>query len=180
MKRSILSPRSLPTSWAFTMAVGMGLSAISMAVQAQEKVLRIAMTAADIPRTLGQPDQGFEGNRFTGIPMYDALTHWDLSKADAPSGVGPGLATSWTVGASDKTKWTFKLRPGIKFHDGSTLTAEDVKFTLDRITVEGAMGGQTSPRQGLMGPVASVEAATSAPVRSAHSDSAASPSAPAP
>ena len=42
---------------------------------AQEKTLRIAMTAADIPRTLGQPDQGFEGNRFTGIPMYDALTH---------------------------------------------------------------------------------------------------------
>ena len=109
MKRSILSPR-LPTSWAFTMAVGMGLSAISMAVQAQEKVLRIAMTAADIPRTLGQPDQGFEGNRFTGIPMYDALTHWDLSKSDAPSGVGPGLATSWTVGATDKTKWTFKKR----------------------------------------------------------------------
>mgnify|MGYP000541239959 CR=1 FL=1 len=33
---------------------------------AQEKVLRIGMTAADIPRTLGQPDQGFEGNRFTG------------------------------------------------------------------------------------------------------------------
>jgi len=42
----------------------------SPAVLAQEKVLRIAMTAADIPRTLGQPDQGFEGNRFTGIPMY--------------------------------------------------------------------------------------------------------------
>jgi len=29
-----------------------------------ETVLRIGMTAADIPRTLGQPDQGFEGNRF--------------------------------------------------------------------------------------------------------------------
>jgi hypothetical protein len=44
------------------------------------KVLRIGMTAADIPRTLGQPDQGFEGNRFTGIPMYDALYGtWDLS-----------------------------------------------------------------------------------------------------
>jgi peptide/nickel transport system substrate-binding protein len=37
-----------------------------------EKVLTIGMTAADIPRTLGQPDQGFEGNRFTGIPIYDA------------------------------------------------------------------------------------------------------------
>ena len=34
-----------------------------------ETVLRIGMTAADIPRTLGQPDQGFEGNRFTGLTM---------------------------------------------------------------------------------------------------------------
>jgi DNA-binding transcriptional LysR family regulator len=54
-------------------------------VAAQDKVLRIAMTAADIPRTLGQPDQGFEGNRFTGIPMYDALTHWDLSRPTRPA-----------------------------------------------------------------------------------------------
>ena len=60
-------------------------SAVTTSAQAQEKVLRVAMTAADIPRTLGQPDQGFEGNRFTGIPMYDALTHWDLSSADKPS-----------------------------------------------------------------------------------------------
>jgi peptide/nickel transport system substrate-binding protein len=132
MKRSILSPR-LPTSWALTMAVGMGLSAISMAVQAQEKVLRIAMTAADIPRTLGQPDQGFEGNRFTGIPMYDALTHWDLSKSDATSVVGPGLATSWAVGATDKTKWTFKLRPGVKFHDGSALNADAIVWNVRKV-----------------------------------------------
>ena len=132
MKRSILSTR-LPTTWAFTMAVGMGLSAISMAVQAQEKVLRIAMTAADIPRTLGQPDQGFEGNRFTGIPMYDALTHWDLSKADAPSVVGPGLATSWTVGATDKTKWTFKLRPNVKFHDGSAVNADAIVWNVRKV-----------------------------------------------
>jgi ABC-type transport system substrate-binding protein len=111
----------------------MGLSAISIAVQAQEKVLRIAMTAADIPRTLGQPDQGFEGNRFTGIPMYDALTHWDLSKADAPSVVGPGLATSWTVGATDKTKWTFKLRPGVKFHDGSALNADAIVWNVRKV-----------------------------------------------
>jgi ABC-type transport system substrate-binding protein len=132
MMRSILSPR-LPTSWAFTMAVGMGLSAISMAVQAQEKVLRIAMTAADIPRTLGQPDQGFEGNRFTGIPMYDALTHWDLSKSDGPSVLIPGLATSWAVGANDKTKWTFKLRPGVKFHDGSALNADAIVWNVRKV-----------------------------------------------
>ena len=71
----------------------------------QEQLLRIAMTAADIPRTLGQPDQGFEGNRFTGIPMYDALTHWDLSKKDAPSVLIPGLATEWKADDADKTRW---------------------------------------------------------------------------
>ena len=100
---------------------------------AQEKVLRIAMTAADIPRTLGQPDQGFEGNRFTGIPMYDALTHWDLSKSDAASVLIPGLALSWSVDAADKTRWTFKLRPGVKFHDGSPLTADSVVWNVRKV-----------------------------------------------
>jgi ABC-type transport system substrate-binding protein len=103
------------------------------AALAQEKVLRIAMTAADIPRTLGQPDQGFEGNRFTGIPMYDALTHWDLSKADAASVLIPGLATSWSVNAQDKTKWTFKLRSGVKFHDGSPFNADAVVWNVGKV-----------------------------------------------
>jgi peptide/nickel transport system substrate-binding protein len=102
-------------------------------VWAQEKTLRIAMTAADIPRTLGQPDQGFEGNRFTGIPMYDALTHWDLSKSDAASVLIPGLATSWAVNPKEKTKWTFKLRPGVKFHDGSELNADAVVWNVRKV-----------------------------------------------
>ena len=55
------------------------------------------MTAADIPKTVGQPDQGFEGNRFTGNTMYDGLTTWDLSSADKASVVIPGLATEWAV-----------------------------------------------------------------------------------
>ncbi len=109
------------------------LLAISAGALAQEKVLRIAMTAADIPRTLGQPDQGFEGNRFTGIPMYDALTHWDLSKADAPSVLIPGLATSWAVDAKDKTKWVFKLRSGVKFHDGSDFNADAVVWNVRKV-----------------------------------------------
>jgi ABC-type transport system substrate-binding protein len=100
---------------------------------AQEKVLRIGMTAADIPRTLGQPDQGFEGNRFTGIPMYDSLTQWDLSKADVASVVIPGLATSWAVSPDDKTKWIFKLRPGVKFHDGSDVNADAIVWNVQKV-----------------------------------------------
>ena len=69
-------------------AAGLALAASAGLANAQG-TLRIAMTAADIPKTHGQPDQGFEGNRFTGIPMYDALTHWDLSKADAA--IGPQI-----------------------------------------------------------------------------------------
>jgi len=116
------------TSIALLLAAALPLSA-----QAQDKVLRIGMTAADIPRTLGQPDQGFEGNRFTGIPMYDALTHWDLSKSDAASVLIPGLALSWAVDANDKTKWTFKLRQGVKFHDGSNFTADAVVWNVRKV-----------------------------------------------
>jgi peptide/nickel transport system substrate-binding protein len=115
---------------------GIALAALllsSGAALAQEKVLRVAMTAADIPRTTGQPDQGFEGNRFTGIPLFDALTHWDLSSADKPSVLIPGLATEWAVDAADKTKWVFKLRQGVKFHDGSDLKADAVVWNVEKV-----------------------------------------------
>ena len=100
---------------------------------AQEKVLRIGMTAGDIPRTLGQPDQGFEGNRFTGIPIYDSLTQWDLSKEKEPSIVIPGVAISWKVSDSDKTKWLFTLRPGVTFHDGSKFDADAVVWNVQKV-----------------------------------------------
>lgn len=45
----------------------------------------------------------------------------------------PGLATSWKP--IDDTTWEFKLREGVKFHDGTEMTAEDVKFSIDRIPV---------------------------------------------
>src|SRR6187402_1188017 len=134
---SMTPPAALPSfsrqARAIALAAGMLASFASPALLAQEKILRIAMTAADIPRTLGQPDQGFEGNRFTGIPMYDALTHWDLSKSDRASVIIPGLATSWTVDAKDKTKWVFKLRPGVKFHDGSEFNADAVVWNVRKV-----------------------------------------------
>jgi ABC-type transport system substrate-binding protein len=95
--------------------------------------IRIGMTAADIPLTHGQPDQGFEGNRFTGIPLYNALVEWDLTRGDRPSGIVPGLATEWAVDANDKTRWVFRLRPGVKFHDGSAFNADAVVWNVRKV-----------------------------------------------
>src|SRR3546814_5054011 len=61
------------------------------------------------------------------------------------------LAESWK--ALDPLTYEFKLRQGVTFHDGSPMTAEDVKFTFDRLIQEGAMEGQTSPRKSLLGPL---------------------------
>jgi len=74
----------------------------------------------------------------------------------APDGtIIPKIAESWEN--PSPTEWIFHIRKGIKFHDGSDLTAKDVKFTFDRILNENAMAGETSPRKGLMGPVESVD-----------------------
>jgi peptide/nickel transport system substrate-binding protein len=49
----------------------------SLASASAETVLRIGMTAADIPATTGAPDQGAEGWRTAGTTIYDSLVQWD-------------------------------------------------------------------------------------------------------
>jgi ABC-type transport system substrate-binding protein len=80
--------------------------------------LTVGMTAGDIPVTTGNPDQGFEGYRFVGYNLYDALLLWDLSKADKPSEIKPGLATSYEIDPNDHKRWIVHLRQGVTFHDG--------------------------------------------------------------
>jgi ABC-type transport system substrate-binding protein len=58
---------------------------------------------------------------------------WDLDQADKPVGLKPSLATSWAIDPSDHTKWTFKLRDGVKFHDGSSFDADAVVWNFDKI-----------------------------------------------
>src|SRR5690606_37631979 len=48
----------------------------------------------------------------------------------------PRLATEWYVKEGDPTVWVFKLREGVKFHDGADFTAEDVVFSLERVRAE--------------------------------------------
>ncbi|HEY1067005.1 MAG TPA: ABC transporter substrate-binding protein, partial [Pirellulales bacterium] len=63
------------------------------------------------------------------VNIYDNLVGYD----DDATSLTPSLAESWTTSA-DGTEWTFKLRPGVKFHDGNPLTASDVVFTFERLT----------------------------------------------
>lgn len=58
--------------------------------------------------------------------IYDTLV---MSSEDLK--LVPGLAESWTP--VDDTTWEFKLRPNVKFHNGEPLTANDVKFSIERI-----------------------------------------------
>jgi peptide/nickel transport system substrate-binding protein len=60
------------------------------------------------------------------INMYDSLLHKTLKLQYEPS-----LATEWR--AIDATTWEFKLRQGVKFHSGDLFSAEDVKFTFERV-----------------------------------------------
>ncbi len=70
-----------------------------------------------------------------GWNVFDALT-----RVDEKARIIPGLATSWK--AIDSTTWEFTLRKGVKFHDGSELTADDVAYSLVRpLAIAGSPGG---------------------------------------
>ncbi|PMR73295.1 ABC transporter substrate-binding protein [Billgrantia endophytica] len=115
-------------------ALSIGLAALVVpAIAKAEQTLRIAMTASDIPLTTGQPDSGFEGYRFLGYTIYDALINWDLSSADEVSGLTPGLAESWEVDEENPREWTFVLREDVTFHDGSEWNADAAIWNLDKI-----------------------------------------------
>ncbi|SDB74602.1 ABC-type transport system, substrate-binding protein [Belnapia rosea] len=108
-------------------------AALPPRAQGAEKLLRVAMTAADIPTTTGQPNQGAEGIRFAGVTAYDALSAWDLSRGDVKARLRPGLAESWSTDPANRTVWTFRLRRGVTFHDGSEFNAEAVVWNLDKV-----------------------------------------------
>jgi peptide/nickel transport system substrate-binding protein len=137
--------------------VVVGLMALALAwtpVLAQGKggTLRIGMTAADIANTAGIPDQGFEGYRFVGYQLYDALVRWDLSQGERLPDIAPALAESWEVDKNDVHRWVFKLRHGVKFHDGSDFNADAVIWNWDKIRNKEApqydtkQAGEVAPR----------------------------------
>src|SRR5689334_18400493 len=97
-----------------------------------ETTLRIAMTASDIPTATGMPNNGFEGMRFLGYPIFEGLVLWDLTRTDQLATLRPGLAEKWEQDPADNKTWIFHLRQGVKFHDGTDFNADAVIWNLDR------------------------------------------------
>ena len=111
--------------------------------------MRYGISIADIPQTTGQPDRGAGAYQFTAYTIYDPLVAWEMDVADRPGKLVPGLATEWKVDAEDKTKWRFKLRQGVKFHDGSEFNADAVVWNLDKVLErQGAAIRQAPERAG--------------------------------
>lgn len=100
---------------------------------AQAATLRVGM-AADV----GSMDPHFANispNVVVSSHVFETLT-----TVDADARLMPALAESWQ--AVGPTTWEFRLRQGVRFHDGSELTAEDVLFSLDRpATIKNSPGG---------------------------------------
>lgn len=83
-----------------------------------------------------------------------------LTKIGPTGEVEPGLAESWSI-SDDGKVYTFKLRPGVKFHDGTDFTAEDVKFSLDRARA----ADSTNAQKVLFEPIENVEVVDPTTVR---------------
>ena len=121
-----------PTGWSpratlMTAIIATGLVSIAGGASADSSTKPFVYAEAFPFSTMDPAAAGLNPDMLVTQNTYDALTRYDES---APTKILPALATSWTQNGND---WTFKLRAGVKFHDGKPLTADDVKATIDRM-----------------------------------------------
>jgi ABC-type transport system substrate-binding protein len=131
----MINRRGFIISSAAALAAG---TAARPAEAAGAQVLRIGMTAADLPTVTGIPNNGGEGVRFLGFPVYDSVVNWDFTHTDQTADVTPGLYTDWKIDPQDPLRWICTVRQGVKFHDGTTMTTDDLIWNMRRVYDEGA------------------------------------------
>ncbi len=108
----------------FIAATAAALMALAVAVPAQAATLRWG--AQNDILTLDPHSQNHSTTHSIIQNAYEGLTRYTKTFE-----VEPALATSWQ--SITPTQWRFNLRKGVKFHDGSPFTADDVVFSFDRI-----------------------------------------------
>ena len=105
------------------------LVATTFAVVAPATAQTRFVFANESPYDTMDPHAAFDVGRVAvRLNLYDGLYRW----VDTPPVLQPWLAESHTV-SSDGLTYTFKLRRGAKFHDGTEITAEDVRYSTERI-----------------------------------------------
>ncbi|MES2969716.1 MAG: ABC transporter substrate-binding protein [Pseudomonadota bacterium] len=110
----------------------------------------ITITYKDDVATL-DPAIGYDWQNWSMIKsLFDGLMDYVPGTTD----LRPGLAESYEI-SEDGMTFTFKLRPGVKFHNGREMTAEDVKYSLDRVTNPATQ----SPGAGFFASIAGFDAA---------------------
>ena len=108
----------------------LALLVTSTFISAQANELTIGV--ASEPTAMDPHFHNLGPNNSLNSHIFDALVHQDEKQQ-----LIPGLAESWKT--IDDTTWEFKLRQGVKFHDGTPFTADDVIFTFERApNVEGS------------------------------------------
>lgn len=135
MHRTPLTRRSVLAGGAALAALGPTGRALARdgAGAAPSGSLTYGISMTDLPLTTGQPDRGAGGYQFTGLTLYDPLVAWELDVADRPGKMVPGLATAWESDPADRKNWTFRLREGVTFHDGSPFDADAVIWNFDKV-----------------------------------------------
>jgi len=124
---------SAPASAAASAAASAGASASAAAsAGAAGGVIRIACQTPVTLDPVGMQDLASYGLVAQSFEFLCTLN------ADA-SDIAPGLAQTWTPN-SDNTVWTFKLRQGVLWHDGSAFTSADVVATMERLVTAGNAG----------------------------------------
>src|SRR5215510_7466263 len=125
--------------WSLPFLALLLLPATAVLAHAQAKDTLVVALVSHAP-TL-DPHMHFERvGILVNINMFDSLLHRNTKMEYEPS-----LATSWK--ALSDTQWEFKLRKGVKFHNGDTMTAEDVKYSFDRV-LEPGKEKKKSPQYG--------------------------------
>jgi peptide/nickel transport system substrate-binding protein len=103
--------------------------------------LRIALAFLGAQRLIPWAEVPSGGIKQHQLLIYDHLVG---CTGDGQLSAENGIAKQWQEGA-DKLSWTFWLRQGVKFHDGTELTAEDVKFSIDSLFDPKAVAGLLGP-----------------------------------